>query len=75
MGKRVEETVLNLYGGLIAATKQESGRKEALLRADIELERLKHYLRLCMDLQLFSLKQYEHASLPQLKIFSHGLHG
>jgi hypothetical protein len=62
MAKRVEETVLNLYDALVEAAKSKSGAKGALLRADLELERLKHYLRLCVDLQLFSLKQYEHAS-------------
>ncbi|HIJ87393.1 MAG TPA: diversity-generating retroelement protein Avd [Desulfuromonadales bacterium] len=68
MAKRLEETLLNLYDALIEAAKAGNGGREALLRADVELERLKHYLRLCMDLKLFSLKQYEYASLQAVEV-------
>jgi ADP-dependent phosphofructokinase/glucokinase len=68
MAKRMEDSVLNLYDCLLEATKREIGRKEVLRRADYELERLKHYLRLCTDLQFFSLKQYEYATQHTVEI-------
>ena len=62
MAKRVEEAVLNFQDLLILAVKDEKERKATLQRASFELERLKTYLRFCKDLNLFSIKQYEHSS-------------
>jgi hypothetical protein len=68
MGKRVEETALNFYDNLILAAKRTTQRKEALSRADVELERLKHYLRLCHDLKIITIRQYEFASVRLVEI-------
>ena len=67
MARRVEDAVLNLYDALLLSVKAHD-RKTALERADYELERLKHYLRLCKDLRLLSIKQYEYSSSAVVEI-------
>ncbi|MFY9270866.1 MAG: diversity-generating retroelement protein Avd [Candidatus Manganitrophaceae bacterium] len=61
MAKRVEDAVLGFYDQLLLAVKQKE-KKEILQKASFELERLKHYLRLCKDLNILSIKQYEYSS-------------
>ena len=68
MGKRIEEAALDFYDCLLLAVKIEKDRKETLQRASFELERLKHYLRLSKDLELFSLRQYEYSSTAVVEI-------
>ena len=59
MAKRVQRCGLDFYDDLVAAVKSQPA-VESLVKADLELERLRHHLRLCRDLQLMSLGQYEH---------------
>lgn len=61
MAKRIEDAALNFYDNLLLAVKSRD-KQAALGNADYELERLKHYLRLCLDLNLISIKQYEFSS-------------
>lgn len=68
MAKRIEEAILNFYDLLILAVKIEKDRKETLKKASFELERLKHYLRLCNDLGIFSIKQFEYSSKSIVEI-------
>jgi len=68
MGKRIEEAALDFYDCLLLAVKIEKDRKETLQRASFELERLKHYLRLSKDMELFSLRQYEYSSTAVVEI-------
>lgn len=68
MAKRIEDTVLNFYDFLLSAAKNSKGRSEDLRKADIELEKLKHYIRLSLDLKLISLKQYEYSSKEIVEI-------
>lgn len=60
MALRVQQTTLNFYELLVQAGKGVD-RLEALRRADVALEQLRLYLRLCKDLELLSLRQYEHS--------------
>ncbi len=41
---------------------------DALSRADIELDKLRHYLRLARDLGLITIGQYEHAATKLAEI-------
>ena len=61
LAKRIEDTFLNFYELLIAAVKSKD-KLLILINADIELEKVKVYLRLCTDLKLISIKQYEYAT-------------
>lgn len=62
MAKRIEDAILNFYDLLLLAVKEASDRKGTLNRASYELERVKHYLRLCMDLNILNVKQFEYSS-------------
>ncbi len=67
MAKRIEDAALNFYDLLLLAVK-ETNKKEILNKASFELERLKHYLRLCRDLNIMSIKQYEYSSKAIVEI-------
>jgi hypothetical protein len=63
LGKAVQETVLRFQEALIeAALAGESGPHHALARADVDLAKLRFYMRLCQDLQLITLRQYRHVA-------------
>jgi len=68
MAKRIEEAVLNFYDTLLLAVKEERNRKEILNKAGFELERLKHYIRLCKDLNILSIRHYEYSSKEIVEI-------
>jgi hypothetical protein len=68
MAKRIEEAVLNFYDTLLLAVKEERNRKEILNKAGFELERLKHYIRLCKDLNILSIRPYEYSSKEIVEI-------
>jgi hypothetical protein len=59
----VQRTVLGLHERLIEAAHGDERQVLALLAGvDVELDKLRHYLRLCHDLLLISDGQYEHAA-------------
>jgi hypothetical protein len=63
LAKRVEDAALNFQALIIKARKVTGERRaEALVLADVELETLRLNLRLCQELKLLSLAQYEHVS-------------
>ncbi len=63
LGERVNRMALDFQESLIAAgLRRGSQRAEALQRADEQLAHLRQYLRLCKDLEVLSLQQYEHVS-------------
>jgi hypothetical protein len=68
MARRMEEAILNFYDSLLFAVKEERDKKAALNEASYELERLKHYIRLCKDLNLLNIKQYEYSSKEIVEI-------
>jgi hypothetical protein len=59
MALRVQQTALNFYELLVQAGKGVD-REDALRQADVALEQLRLYLRLCKDLKLLGPRQYEH---------------
>ena len=68
MAKRLEEAALNFYDLLLLAVKTPDSKKSVLNEASFELERIKHYMRLCKDLGVISLKQYEYSSKEIVEI-------
>ena len=63
LGERVVRLALDFQETLIAAGLSASEkRREALLQADVQLAKLRQLLRLCKDLELFNIGQYEHAA-------------
>jgi cytosine/adenosine deaminase-related metal-dependent hydrolase len=67
--KAVQETALRFQERLIEASVGR-GRttNRALAQADVELTKLRFYLRLSIDLQLFRENQYRHVSLMVAEI-------
>ncbi len=68
MARRVEEAILGFYDCLLLAVKEDKDKKGALQQASFELERLKHYLRLCKDLNILNINQYESSSRAIVEI-------
>ena len=61
--KAVQETALRFQERLIeASVGRGKTTTRALAQADVELVKLRHYLRLCFDLKLLRDNQYQHAS-------------
>jgi four helix bundle protein len=59
----VQQSALRLHERLIEAAHAEGMSRAAQLdRADVELDKLRHYLRLCHDLALLTSGQYEHVA-------------
>ncbi len=61
MAQRLQQTALRFYELLIEARRVRPN-DGVLKQADIELEKLRLYLRLCQDLNLLGMGQYQHAS-------------
>jgi len=63
LGKAVQETALRFQECLIEAG-LGGGKTEqrALARADVDLAKLRFYLRLCQDLKVFTPRQYRHVA-------------
>jgi len=63
LGKAVQETALRFQETLIeAALSKGRERRRMLARADVDLTKLRFYLRLCQDLDLITLRQYRHGA-------------
>lgn len=64
-----QRAALGLHERLIeAAHAQPTALPDALMHADIELDKLRHYVRLSHDLTLMSAGQYEHAATKLAEI-------
>ena len=61
MAKRVEDSAFGFYDLIARATKARDKRR-TLLEADLELDRLRLNVRLCVELKLLTPAQYEHAA-------------
>ena len=69
MGERVARQGLDLQETLVAAGLRRGVERMALLfKADTQLAQLRLSLRLCKDLQLLSLGQYEHVAAMLVEI-------
>jgi hypothetical protein len=63
LAKRIQDAALDLHECLLEARKVDAlARRDVLLRADVELEKLRLHLRLSMELAYLKFPQYEHAS-------------
>jgi hypothetical protein len=61
LAEAVQRVVLRLQEDLIEAVRLPDP-VPALRQADVDLTKLRFYLRLCLDLKLVSMGQYEHAA-------------
>jgi four helix bundle protein len=69
LAERVQRRALDLHETLIAAGLRRGPERAAHLRqADTQLAQLRQTLRLCQDLDLLTLKQYEHAAAALTEI-------
>jgi four helix bundle protein len=63
LAERIQRLGLDFQDSLAAAGKcKGEERRTWLHRADIQLEQLRLWLRLAQDLELITLKQYEHVA-------------
>ena len=67
LAQRTQNTAFNFYEAITAASLSSQGHTH-LQQADVELQRLRLYLRLCQRLQFFNKGQYEHVSLMMEEI-------
>ena len=59
----IQDSALSFHGYLLEARKVgPARRRDVLLQADVELEKLRLHLRLSMELQYLKFPQYKHAS-------------
>ena len=69
LAEHILQLALGFQEKLLAASLAPSAEKPSLLRqADIQLAQLRLNLRLCKDLELFTLSQYEHAASMLVEI-------
>jgi hypothetical protein len=63
LGERVTRLALDFQESITAAgLRRGPERSGILMRADVQLAQLRQHIRLCKDLELISLRQYEHAA-------------
>ena len=63
MARAVQETALRFHERLIeAGLAQDKARRRALAQADVDLTKLRFYLRLCQDLGVITPRQYRHVA-------------
>lgn len=67
LGRAVEQAALALQEHLTAAALGSDPASD-LQRADVDLALLRHRLRLCYDLRLISIGQYQHVSAQAAEI-------
>ncbi len=61
MAKRLEDSAFKFYEFLIESTRTKKRKRQLLLKADIELEKLRLYLRMSQQRKLTSHSQYRFA--------------
>jgi hypothetical protein len=63
LSEHIQRCALDFYDLLVAAGKTKNPlRLERLRQADIQLEQLRIWLRLARDLQIITIRQFEHAA-------------
>lgn len=62
MAKRVDDSAFRFFDLIARATKSGNKQRNVLLEADLELDRLRLNVRLCLELNLLNPAQYEHAA-------------
>jgi hypothetical protein len=58
MAKRLEDSVFAFYEFLIEATRSTKRKRQLLIQADVELEKLRLYFRMSQQRKLTSIPQY-----------------
>jgi four helix bundle protein len=66
LAKRVQHAAFNFYEAITAAV--SSHKRQHLEQADIELQRLRLYIRLSHQLEFLNMGQYEHVSKMVVEI-------
>ena len=61
LGDRIQATALDVLEALIEATYTRD-RRAPLVRANLGLEKLRHFFRLAVELKLLDARRYEHAA-------------
>jgi hypothetical protein len=61
LGDRIQTTALDVLEALIEATYTRE-RRAHLARANLGLEKLRHFIRLAVELKHLDLRRYEHAA-------------
>jgi len=61
LGERIEKTALNVMEGVITSN-CEFDKKETLKKTNVELEKLRIFIRLAKDQKLMNFRKYELAS-------------
>ncbi len=61
LGERLESGLLNVLENLVSAA-YDRDKLPLLIQANRELEVCRHLWRLCFELQVISIKRYEHGS-------------
>jgi len=62
MAKRLEDSAFSFYELLIEATRSTRRKRQLLVQADVELEKLRLYMRISQAHKLTSLPQYHFSS-------------
>ena len=62
MGKRLEDSVFHFYELLIEATRSTKRKRMLLLQADVELEKLRLFVRMSQRRKLTGIRQYHFAA-------------
>jgi four helix bundle protein len=68
MAKRLEDSVFSFYELLIEATRSTKKKRYLLVRADVELEKLRLYVRMSQQRKLTSISQYQFVSNALIEI-------
>lgn len=61
LAARIDDSLFTFHGHLLRAA-HSARRRPLLLEADLELEKLRVYLRLAQDTRCLKFEQYEHAA-------------
>ena len=63
LGERIQRLALDFQDTLVAAGKVKGPqRREHLAQADLQLAQLRVWMRLTRDLEILSIRRYEHAA-------------
>ena len=69
LGERVTRLALDFQESILeAGLRRNRERSMVLIRADVQLAQLRHHLRLCKDLGLLSIGQYEHITRMTVEV-------
>ena len=68
MAKRLEDSAFAFYESLIEATRSTKRKRQLLIKADVELEKLRLYVRMSQQRKLTSISQYHFAARALVEI-------